>query len=126
MGAAGVSILGELDDENVSLVLRQVLPRIRRCPTGARRDLDSEISFTRQHGYAITRGSLIRGMMGIGVALRDRHGLPIGALGLLIPEQPLESANQIRAIRALQCERELAERAFATSSRASARAGRAN
>ncbi|MGE0799439.1 MAG: IclR family transcriptional regulator [Lautropia sp.] len=115
LGASGMSIVSEMADADVRQVFRHVRPRLGSVAGGGGRDLDAEVAFTRKHGYAITHGSLVRGMCGIGIALRDSHGQALASIGVLLPENHAAGSDGRRIIHLIQEERDNAERALAAT-----------
>lgn len=112
-GSAGVSILGEMDDDDISYVLRTMGPRIRHLAAGRSRDLPEEIHCVRRHGYAVVPDMLVKGMAGVSAVLHDDGGRPLGAFGLLLPSAGLNSELGRRLIDSLRRERDWAERELA-------------
>ncbi len=112
-GSAGVSMLGEMEDEDISYVLRMMGPRIRKLSAGRPRDIPQEIHFARRHGYAVVPDMLVKGMAGVSAVLHAGGGRPLGAFMLLLPSQNLESDPGRRLIDSLRRERDWAERELA-------------
>ena len=112
-GSAGVSILGEMEDDDISYVLRTMGPRIRNLVAGRPRDLREEIHRVRRHGYAVVPDMLVEGMTGVSAVLHDGGGRPLGAFGLLLPSAGLNSQLGRRLIDSLRRERDWAERELA-------------
>ncbi|MES3000901.1 MAG: helix-turn-helix domain-containing protein [Pseudomonadota bacterium] len=112
-GSAGVSMLGEMEDDDVSYVLRNIAPRIRSLPAGRQRDLPEEIRCVRRHGYAVVQDMLVKGMTGVSAVLHDDGGRPLGALGILVPSGSLKESLGLKLIDSLRRERDWAERELA-------------
>lgn len=112
-GSAGVSILGEMEDDDISHVLRIMGPRIRNLAAGRPRDLAMEIQGVRHHGYAVVQDMLVKGMAGVSAVLHDGGGRPLGAFGLLLPSDGLNSQLGRSLIDLLRRERDWAERGVA-------------
>lgn len=115
-GSAGVSILGEMEDDEVSSVLRAMGPRIRSLTAGRKRDLLAEIHCVRQHGYAVVSDMLVKGMSGVSAVLHDGAGRPLGAFGLLLPSDELQTATGRGLVECLCRERDWAQRALSAAS----------
>ncbi|VTU46330.1 Toluene tolerance pump ttgGHI operon repressor (plasmid) [Variovorax sp. SRS16] len=111
-GSAGVSILGDMEDDDIAYVLRTMGPRIRSLAAGRPRDLPEEIHCVRRQGYAVVPDMLVKGMAGVSAVLHDGAGRPLGAFGLLLPSSGLHSPLGRGLIDTLRRERDWAERAL--------------
>lgn len=112
-GSAGVSILGEMEEDDISYALRNVAPRIRKLSAGRQRDLPEEIHCVRRHGYAVVKDMLVKGMTGVSAVLHDGAGRPVGAFGLLVPSASLNGQPGLKLVDFLRRERDWAERELA-------------
>ncbi|WP_454915676.1 IclR family transcriptional regulator [Xanthobacter sediminis] len=113
IGGGGLALLAALPDAEVEEMLAanaQVLAQ--RYPAFPPEVLRALVTEARAHGYALNPGLLVPGSWGIGVAVRDRMGRPLGALSIAAIESRLTEARQREIAPLLMREARLLEAAL--------------
>lgn len=113
IGGGSLAILAALPDAEVERIIAanaEVLARhYPAFPPGLLREL---VADARTRGYALNPGILMPGSWGIGIAVRDAKGQPIGALSIAAIESRLTEARQHEIAPLLKREVELLEAAL--------------
>jgi DNA-binding IclR family transcriptional regulator len=95
IGAGGIAILAALSDAEVDEVLSTHEPSYRaHYPAVSAALLRELVAQTREQGFAAHRGLIHPGSWGIGVAVRDEHGVPSAALSIGAHESRLGVERQ--------------------------------
>jgi DNA-binding IclR family transcriptional regulator len=81
-GSSGVAVLAALDPNDRAAMLPQLLPRLGRFPMLTKVKLESLVARASAVGYAVLIDAIVPRMGGIGIAIRDASGAPIGALSI--------------------------------------------
>ncbi len=87
VASAGIAILAFLDDDERERLLAD-RQRIASAVTGhTREELEELLDSTHRLGYSVNPGRILEGSWGLGAAVFDRDGHPVGALSLTGIEQ---------------------------------------
>jgi DNA-binding IclR family transcriptional regulator len=79
VGAGGLAILAALADSEAKIVIQAVAPQLRRYRL-TEKQLRERVAATRERGTAIDEGSAALDVTALGRAVRDKAGIPIGAV----------------------------------------------
>lgn len=113
IGGGGLALLAALPDAEVEAVLAaNAAVLAQRYPAFPPEVLRRLVAEARAQGYALNPGLLVPGSWGIGVAVRDRAGRPLGALSIAAIESRLTAARQREVAPWLQREARLLEAAL--------------
>lgn len=113
IGGGGLAILAALPDTEVEEVLAANAPVLaQRYPDFPPDVLRALVADARARGHALNPGLLVPGSWGIGVAVRDRAGRPLGALSIAAIESRLTEARQREIAPLLMREARLLEAAL--------------
>ncbi len=90
VGAPGKALLAFLPDDELEALLQE-LPFTAITPNTVTdpEQFKTELAATRARGYAVSSGERSPGAAAVAAPLRDRHGRPIAAIGVLGPSQRL-------------------------------------
>lgn len=98
--SVGKAYLAALPDgERASLLGRLTLLRMTPNTIARREDLDADIGRTIVRGYAVDSEENEPGTQCLGAAIRDRKGVPVGAISLSIPRYRFDADAEIRLPR---------------------------
>ncbi|CCJ47946.1 IclR family transcriptional regulator [Bordetella parapertussis] len=81
VGSGSLALLAAFGDGDVENVLRRIQPRLQPYPSLDVDKLRAQVADTRQRGYALNPGYLLKGMYGIGVAIYLARQ-PVAALSI--------------------------------------------
>ena len=81
-GSSGIAVLSALTAPEREAIIPQLLQRLERFPTLTSARLHELIAAGEASGYAMLIDAIVPRMGGIGVAIRDASGAPIGALSI--------------------------------------------
>ncbi|MFG1478052.1 IclR family transcriptional regulator [Xanthobacter sp. V4C-4] len=119
IGGGGLAILAALPDAAVDEVIATNTALLaQRYPTFPPPVLRALVADARALGYALNPGLLVPGSWGLGVAVRDGAGRPLGALSIAAIESRLSPARQPEIAALLRREARLLEAALHRASRA--------
>lgn len=105
VGGGSLSMLAALDDAEVQQTLDTVMDEIRLSfPQYTRSFLLAEVATTRQRGFAVNRGQVLKGSWGFGVAVRDPDGQVVGAYSIATVESRVTADREIELRDLLQKE----------------------
>ena len=95
IGAGSLAILSTLDDEEVRQIVAGHQAQLDPFPGGRREALDilKRVETTRRLGYALSTGTVAKGLAGIGVAIQPRRGLIQLALSVSLVADTIGSAD---------------------------------
>ncbi|MGQ3673608.1 IclR family transcriptional regulator [Xanthobacter sp. TB0136] len=103
IGGGSLAILSALSDEEITQVLEQNAQILKdKYPTYSPEILWRCVEETRANGYACNPGILMPGSWGIGLAVRDAQGRPIGALSIAAIESRLQEARRTELVPLLR------------------------
>lgn len=95
VGAGGIAMLAALNDDEIE---RCIAANAQECadhfPNDHPENLRANVKECRELGYAINRGSVVRGSWGIGAPVRDSRGMVIGGLTIAAVEDRLHPERQ--------------------------------
>ncbi len=95
IGAGSLAMLAAMADPEVEQILRTSADILRDRYPGFTPDLlRANVDRTRSQGYALNPGLLLAGSWGIGIAIRDAAGRPVGALSIAAIESRLGEERQ--------------------------------
>lgn len=124
VGGGTLSMLAALDDEQVKYCLDQNMDDISLMYTQFSREaLEALVHRTREQGYAVNPGLVLKGSWGVGVAVRDPDGHVIGAYSIATVESRMSPEREAQLYGLLKKEADILEkhlreqglpRAFAT------------
>lgn len=104
-GAGSLAILAALDDEEVAAVIDANASLVAaRHPNFTHRTLLDLVRRTRADGYAYNPGLVVAGSCGVGIAILDEAGAPIGALSIAAVESRMAKARRPELARLLRRE----------------------
>lgn len=87
VGGGSLSMLAALDDTEVDHTLDLIMDDIDRAYPGYTRDiLLEQVRLTRERGFAVNRGLVLRGSWGFGMPVRGASGQIIGAFSIATVE----------------------------------------
>jgi DNA-binding IclR family transcriptional regulator len=93
--SAGTAMLASLPDGEQAAILSDWDQHAGAFATGHRRDVvTGNLEQTRLHGYAVNPGLILEGSWGMGAAVFDQQGRPVGALSLTGIEPRFRPARQ--------------------------------
>lgn len=123
VGAASLAMLAALPDAEIEQVLAANADLLREKYAQITPDvLRANVARTRAQGHALNPGLLLAGSWGVGVAIRDAAGRPIGALSIAAIESRLRSDREHQLAALLTAEVRAVERRLAEG-RIAARGG---
>jgi DNA-binding IclR family transcriptional regulator len=95
VSAAGWAVMAYLSEgERAAIVARTKLaPHTENSITDAKQ-LERELTAVREKGYGLTRGQRIRGAVGLAAGLFNHTGAVFGGVGLSMPEQRFDPAQE--------------------------------
>lgn len=103
VGSGSLAILAALPDEDVEAVIAaNNAVMTERYPRFTPEMLRTSVAETRAAGYALNPGLLMQGSWGMGVAVRDAAGQPVGALSVAAIESRLGEARRAEVAALLQ------------------------
>ncbi|MFM6990313.1 MAG: IclR family transcriptional regulator [Rhodoferax sp.] len=95
VGAGGVAMLAALPDEEIELALKETSDAIARdYPTVQIHMIRELVQTTREKGYCVIPGIIVKGYWGIGVPLLQQDGLPVAAITLVTSASRLNFMRQ--------------------------------
>jgi DNA-binding IclR family transcriptional regulator len=95
VSSAGQAILAAMDDQSVMRILKANAEVIKqRYPRYSIRTIEQIVEDARKNGFALNPGLVWPGSWGIGIAVVDPEGKPIGALNISAIESRLGAAVQ--------------------------------
>lgn len=87
LGAGGLAILAQLDDEEREEVVAEVAPRIEREWNFSEEALRASLTESRRNRFALICNRVTPGVTALGVAYRDSMGRVSGALTIAAPNE---------------------------------------
>jgi DNA-binding IclR family transcriptional regulator len=102
VGASGLAMLAQLDQDNVDRVLAFNRGRLRAHKHFAPHELQAMVERTRAEGYSVIDGLIAPGMVALGVALKDLQERPIMALSAAGIADRLPRSRWPQVVGALQ------------------------
>jgi DNA-binding IclR family transcriptional regulator len=94
IGAGSMAILAALAPDEIAQVIASNRERYLERATFDEAVFREELSRARERGYAEHDGLFARGLSGIGVAVRERSGLPLAAVSTAFISHSLDAAQQ--------------------------------
>ncbi len=96
VGAGSLAMLSALPDDEVETIL-QANERVLadRYPMLAADRIRQDVAATRANGYSLNPGLIYANSWGIGVAIRNAEGRPVGALSVAAIDDRLQPARQM-------------------------------
>jgi DNA-binding IclR family transcriptional regulator len=82
VGAGSIAVLAAMPEDDALAALDALRGRLNAYPEALRRGIVPAMRAARKTGYAISDGLVLPNVRGVGVALRDPRGVPIGSLGV--------------------------------------------
>lgn len=105
VGAASLALLAALPDEEIDEILAANATILTvRYPNHSVPVLRQLVEDTREKGYAINPGRLLSDSWGIGMAVRNKEGRPVGALSLAAIQSRLDDKRQCELLPLLKRE----------------------
>ena len=102
IGAGSLAILAALPDEEVEGILAANEPLlIERYPRFHPHHLRDHVAATREAGFSLNPGLIVPNSWGVGVALRNPDGLPVGALSVAAIDSRMGRERQVELARCL-------------------------
>lgn len=115
VGGGSLSMLAALEDPQVRQTLDTVMEEIRLTfPQYTREALMAEVAITRQRGFAVNRGQVLKGSWGFGVPVRGPHGQVVGAYSIATVESRVTPEREIELRDMLQKEAHALEHLLST------------
>jgi DNA-binding IclR family transcriptional regulator len=81
-GAGGIVLLASLRDEHLEDAIAVVAKRFPDRPNVTEQSIRAATRFARQKGYAYSDETVTNGIRGLGMPIRDPHGVTIAALSM--------------------------------------------
>jgi DNA-binding IclR family transcriptional regulator len=75
-------VLAAMPEDDAQAALDALRGRLKAYPEELRRGIVPAMRSARKAGYAVSDGLVLPNVRGVGVALRDPRGAPIGSLGV--------------------------------------------
>lgn len=82
IGAGGLAILAAMPEDDARRTVEVLRPRYRDFPLNTPEQILAAQRQARRQGYALSDERVARGVRGIGLALLDAQGTPVGAIGI--------------------------------------------
>ena len=95
VGAGGIAMLAALSDDEVEMALTAGATAMERdYPELTVHQARNLVQETRDKGYSVIPGTIVRGYWGLGVPLLERDGRPVAAIVLVTSESRLNPTRQ--------------------------------
>lgn len=94
VGAAGLALLAALPDDEVGRVIEQSQPELYRYGGMTTERLRILVRTTRERGWSVVANHATYGVLGVGVAVRSRRGLPLAAVSVATMLERMPKARQ--------------------------------
>jgi DNA-binding IclR family transcriptional regulator len=85
--ALGKAVLAYMDDETRNDLLADGMPKLTGHTHSTAAPLRRELAKVREQGYALEREEAVLGEAGLAAPIFDRHGDPVGAIGVAGPRE---------------------------------------
>lgn len=82
VGAGSIAVLAAMPDADALAVIKSLDQPLRAYPDKLRRGIIPAVRAARKAGFAVSDGLVLPTVIGVGVAIRDPRGTPIGTLGI--------------------------------------------
>ena len=112
IGAGGLAILGALPEPESERVIEALQGKIEAFPLAGVEQIRKSQRLARRNGYALSDEKVAEGVRAVGVAIHDRHGAPIGAIGLAAIRQRVSPERLPVLVALLQREQAVIEKSL--------------
>jgi DNA-binding IclR family transcriptional regulator len=103
VGAGSLAILAAMPDRDVERVIASNAAWVARSyPAHSANSLRQLVAETRSAGFAVNKGLIVQGSWGVGVAIIEDAGKPLGALSVAAIESRLPERRRLEIARLLQ------------------------
>lgn len=109
VGAGGVAILGTLPPPEARRIVDSLAPRLAETEITSAEQVLRAADQARRLGYALSDGSVIKGVRGVAVSLRDRGGTPVAAVGIAAISERMRGTRTPELLELLRRERAVIE-----------------
>ncbi|MDF1600913.1 IclR family transcriptional regulator [Mesorhizobium sp. YIM 152430] len=116
IGAGAMSLLAHLDEDEQEAIFADLPRRLSAFPHITVDEVRREAAATRVKDYAHLPNFVVPGMTGMGVAIRDRDGIVVGAISVAAVGERLNGQRHEHALRTLREARQVAEERLASGS----------
>lgn len=100
VGAAGLALLAAHTDDEVDRLLSRIATRMADYGGLYESKIRLLIASTRTRGYSVIANHAVKGVLGVGIVIRDRQGTPIAGLSVstIVERMPVARQRQIAAL----------------------------
>jgi DNA-binding IclR family transcriptional regulator len=96
IGAGGIAILAALTDQEIEqAIIAGESTMTNHYPEVSVSMVQTMVRETREKGYSVIPGTIVRGYWGLGVPLLQKDGRPVAAIVLVTSEKRLNSTRQV-------------------------------
>lgn len=82
LGAGATALLAGLAPDDAEAVIRSIAPYLEKDQGPSEDDLRELVANTRKTGFAVSRGNVVKDVIGLGMAIPNRNGVPLFSISI--------------------------------------------